>query len=481
MPPNSASSIVSGLHSINANVGFCQEMADTQNYSRTIASRINELALQQTESLKEISRTQAKLSKARKEQADSVVLDQLEEITALDSRLDNIEARITDLNNSLMKCTQNCKNTRNEIQDLRSEKMEVSKQRRTLAASHTKGLQNYAKKKALVIAINDDLNDQKDAIGKLISRINSIKENFLGMYNSFGKMEGARAGLQFKSSWDQNIESLRKENSNFDFKKINTQNTVITTNIANIDSIPTGGAILGYDLGGSYSEGKISLPSYPENMSANVRLSLLGACPVLHPKSFNIDIPNTTDEMKYGMTASYEYPSAFVTDVSVKYNMHKMYQKVVSSGSSGGFFSSRSWTSVDERNYFKDSFSVNWNEQDSANSLTDLQKADLEREMRNNIFARLATIGLPEVSNAGSLVSPKALSKTGAVVLSESLMTACPGNMYCVGAAITLDVLQSIFGNSATSASYNNVQDVESTDSWSRSKVVYKPWISAYN
>jgi hypothetical protein len=316
---------------------------------------------------------------------------------------------------------------------------------------------------------------------KLDSRLNAIKTNFQSMYASFGQMEGARAGITFQSSWDKNIELLKQENTNFDFKKINTQNAVITTNIANLTSLPTGGAILGYEIGGNYSEGKFNLPSYPENMNGNVRLSLLGTCPLLHPTYFDINQENSTNQMKYGMTVSYEYPSAFLVDATATYNMHKMYQKIASSGSHGGFFSSSSWSSVDEKNFFSDSFSVKWNEQDGGNSLTDTQKADLEHDMRNNILARLATIALPNVSNAGLLISPPALSKTGAVVLSESLATACPGNIYCIGASMTLNVLQAIFGNSSSSASFSNMQDMQLSDSWSRSKVVYKPWVSSYN
>lgn len=201
---------------------------------------------------------------------------------------------------------------------------------------------------------------------------------------------------------------------------------------------------------------------------------------MIHPDYFDIQTPNSTEEMAYGMTVSYEYPTSFVAEATATYNMHKMYQKIARSGSSGGFFSSRSWSSVEERTYFSDSFKVSWVEQDSANSIPDEKKADLEREMRNNIFARMATIGLPAVANAGALVSPPALSASGAVVLANSLQKTCPGNYYCVGAAMALNVLDAIFGSKSTTSSYTNIQDVDSVESWSRKKVVFKPWVSSY-
>src|SRR4051794_25558549 len=36
MPPNTATSKVEGLHTLTANVGYCQEMADLQGYSATM-------------------------------------------------------------------------------------------------------------------------------------------------------------------------------------------------------------------------------------------------------------------------------------------------------------------------------------------------------------------------------------------------------------------------------------------------------------
>jgi hypothetical protein len=481
MPPNSATSSVSGLHTLNANVGFCKELADMQVYSRKVSERIMELTTEERNTDEEVKEILQKLSKAKNELAQHVTLVKLDEILALDMRVETIEARIIELTDILMTCSQYCQNLREEIKELRVEKIETIKSRKVLAASHTKDLREYEKKKALVNSIQEDLQEREESWDKLRARLVSIRSNFHNMYSSFAQMEGARAGISFNSNWDNNINTLRELNPGFDFKKISTQNAVITTNIAELNSIPSGGAILGYQIGGTYSEGKLILPAYPENMSGNVRLSLLGTCPVLHPEAFDISFPNSSDQMKYGMTVAYEYPTAFLTEASVKYNMHKMYQKIVSSGSKGGFFKSKSWTSTEERTFFQDSFSVKWIEQDSGNSLSDEQKDNLEREMRNNVLGRLAAIGLPAYANAGLLVAPPTVPKTGATVISESLYRTCPGNYYCVGAAITMDVLQSIFGSSTTSASYTNVQDAFLEENWSRSKIVYKPWISAYN
>lgn len=481
MPPNSATASVLGLHTITSNIGLCKEMADSQTYSRLISKKIYELSAEEVESRHEVDAISEKISIARKELAEHVALTKLDEIISLDNRTVDIETRLTALNEMLLSCTQYCQNLKSEIAELRAEKVEVTKTRRALAQARSKEVREYERRKAAVDGLIEDRHDKEMAWSKISERLSEIRENFYNMYATFGKMEGARAGIKFKSNWDENIESLRQENPMFDFKKISTQNAVITSNIVDLNSIPSGGAILGYEIGGNKEDGKLVLPAYPEVLSGNIRLSLIGACPVLHPEYFDINLPNGTDEMAYGLTVSYEYPTSFVAEAKATYNMHKMYQKIMKSGSRGGFFSSKSWSSVEERTFFKDEFKVEWLEQDSGNSIPDDKKADLEREMRNNIFARMATIGLPTTANAGALVNPPGIPQSGAIVLANSLQKNCPGNYYCVGAAMALNFLDAVFGSKTSTASYTNIQDVDSVEKWSRTKVIYKPWVSVYN
>ena len=113
--------------------------------------------------------------------------------------------------------------------------------------------------------------------------------------------------------------------------------------------------------------------------------------------------------------------------------MYKMFEKIVSSGSSGGFFSSRSWTSVEERNFFRDSFSINWTEQDPENTVTEEQRLNVEHDMRAHILERLASLALPTAPNRDAIIQAGQPPPHGAVVVAGSLMTACPTNIYCIG------------------------------------------------
>lgn len=480
MPPNSAYSYVEGLHTITANIGFCREMSNLQSYSRQISSRIADLSNRSEERMKIYEEKNAQVKEARLKLSEYVVENNMKEIDDLDDQISQNDVRIKNILEDLQSCTQYCSQLTAEYKELKKIRTELRNQRVVLAERFDERLQKYTKHKRKVEALTTDLEVARKEWEDLQSSLVKLHGDFIKMYKVYGELEGAMAHVNFTSTWDQNIDLLRSENPGFDFKKIQTKSAVITSNIMDLKNMPSSGGIMGYMIGGQYEEGKLTLPSYPEQLSGNIRLSLIGACPVLHPDYFDINLPNGSDQMRYGLTVAYEYPSAFTTKVEMKYNMYKMYKKVVSSGSSGGFFRRRSWTSVEERTFFKDSFKVNWLEQDETNHLSDEQKADMEREMRNSIFARLAAIGLPAAANAGQLVLPP-VGPSGAIVLSGSLKKYCPGNAYCIAGAVALDVLDSIFGSSSASASYTNIQEADMTEEWSRTLVSYKPWVTTYN
>lgn len=482
MPPNTAFSDTGKLHTINANVGYCKEMAQLQGYSLELSDKMFELKMKEVESEKESKAIQEKLSKARQDLARHISVNNLSEIQTIDERLEIITDEILALNEKLGTCTQFCRETSLQIRDLKNEKKSLTTLRKKLITERSRDVREMERKKEAVKGLEKDLDDINLRWERIGNSLEGLRQKFHSMFATFGKLEGARTSLQFRSSWDDNINELQRLNPHFDFKRIHTQNAVITINMLGGETLQGQGAVLGYELAGVYSEGKLSYPSYPANLSGNIRLSLLGTCPIIYPELFKLNLPSDTDQMKYGMVISYEFPSSFEVDVTAEYNMYKMYQKIAKSGRKGGFFRSKRWSSIEEKTFFRDEFKVHWNEQDVANSLTEEQKADYEKDIRDNIFARLAVIGLPNFSNPGELVTQDP-GASGAVVLSSALSKnpSCQMNKYCMAASIGVKVLDAIFGSSSSSASYTNIQDVNMKESWSRKQVVYKPWISSYH
>jgi hypothetical protein len=481
MPPSSGSSEVKGLHTFTTNVGFCKEMSLLQGYSRDTAARIDSLTDKEIDSKEELDEKTKEYNNAKKDLAALIDSKNLTELDYTETRIETLETHISHLTDKLGSCADQCDEILNQLNTNKKEKREEVKRHRNLVIQIGSAARAYEKQKALVLGLGAEVDDLESSWSKLRDVLLGIKKIHLDLYKDFGKMEGARASIFFDSKWDENVKTLRDSNPGFTFHKIQTQNAVVTAGIVDIQGLPESGAVMRYSMDGNFQEGKLTLPSYPESTSGLVLLSLIGACPVLHPDYFDITLPAGSDQMKYGMTVSYEYPTAFFTKATAKYNMHRMYEKIVKSGSKGGFFRPKSWTAVSEKLEFSDSFNVKWEEQDVANSLTEEEKAVYELEMRNRVFGRIASLALPSVQNPGALISAE-VPASGAVVLGEELgkNKACQANIYCTSAAIGMKVLAAIFGNSSSTASYTNIQDVESQDIYEKQKVVFKPWISSY-
>lgn len=480
MPPSVASATVSGLHTLTANLGFCKEMAADQKYSLRLAGEINELLEKEVESKIETDKIQKELFAARAHAAEFTVQARLGDLADIDATIESADLRLSELFEKANTCKNFCEQVNAELDILVKNKKELLKLRREITKVHAADVREYERRKAKVVNLTENLNELLSSWAKLSARVRQVKEDFTSMYSTFGRMEGARAKISINSNWDDNVAKLRSENPGIEFTKIQTQNAQVMSNIADIKSLPTDAAILNYEVGGQNINGALMLPSYPESLAGNIRLSLIGACPVLHPDWFEVNLPNGTDQMKYGLTISYEYPTIFNVNATAKYNMYKMYEKIISSGTSGGFFRSRSWSTVQERNEFKDFFSVKWDEQDPSVSLSEEQKAEIEAEMRKHIFDRIANLALPQAPDRGAIVQAAGVPMHGSVVLADSLTKACPMNAYCVGASIALNVLDAIFGSSSSAANYIQTYNFESTEEFSTNKLVFKPAISSY-
>lgn len=478
LPPSVAEAKVTGLHTRTTNLGFCREMAALTEYSFKISQKIFDMEMEVSSEKAIVDEAFKNLSNAKEEASRHTTLARLQDLAELDANILENESRLSDLYTQSNSCNNSCEQINTEIDSLVRHKNEQLKLRREIAKNHSVDLRVYERNKAKVAAANDNYEYLEGALRKLTTNLNQVRNDFHQMYGSFAKMEGARAAISFQSSWNDNVAKLRTENPNYSFEKIHTQNAQVISSLSASKSLPGAQAILDYEFGGQNADGILKLPSYPESFQGNIVLSLVGACPQVYPELFKL---NPADEtMTYGMVVSYEFPTVFSVDVTATYNMYKMYQKIVQSGSSGGFFSSRSWSAVEEKNFFRDSFVVKWNEQDPLFSLPDDQKALYEKELRSAILERVASLALPLTPDRNAILKSAAAPKHGGVVLANSLTTACPGNMYCIGASIALNVLDAIFGSSSTASSYMQTYNIELVDQYSRSKVMYKPAITSY-
>lgn len=481
LPPNVAVASAGNPHTPTANIGFCREMGNLQDYSRTTAEYISQLSEQRLANKERTDKLLADLGKARESAAAFATEHRLQPLVDLDSRIKDLEDRLSVLYKEAQTCRTTCREIDTELRTVESEKRGLLQDRRRLANENTVDVRAYEKKTALVAALEKNYSEAVSSFNQISSDLGKIRADFLEMYSTFGRMEGIRVSFTYKSEWDENVMTLRQENPNFRFEKVVTQKAKLFASAASVNNLPGDGAILDYGMPGLKKDNYVELESgFPESIESNAVLSLVGACPIMHPEYFDIKPGYGADKMAYGLTITYEFPSAMKLSATAKYNMYKMYQKIIESKSRGGLFSSRTRTSVEERTEFKDSFNVDWKTQDPANSVTEERRLEIESEMRANIMQRMASLALPAAPDRAGIIAANPLPARGGVVIASSLMKTCPGNKYCLAGAAILTGLDAIFGSGKSTASYMQTQNFEVTESWSNSTVVMKPWVTSF-
>lgn len=479
LPPNDAVAKVTGLHTVTANVGFCSEIAKLQRYNSDTLDLLNAMKTKDLNTKNQLEQQNKKFAMASEELSSYIVAANLHELASLDARVFQLEKRLDELYGQYRKCSRDCPVLQKDIEDSQLLRNELLTKRFELSAADLMASTEYERKKVFVAAIKENVNELERNWNQIQADLKDIYSEFNQMFDAHAMREGGRAAISFNSGWTENMQRLGEQNPGYSFERIATKNAVIRAGAYSKSNLVIGGSILAFDVGGSSADGRLSLESYPEKFSGNAVLNLLAVCPLLHPDWFDIKMPNKIEDMTYGITVGYEYPAAMKYEVSATYNMWRMYELIKSQGTSGGFFSSQSWSDHTEQEYFKDSFSVDWKIQDEKLLLTTEQKLAINSDLRRQVMSRMASqlvMNNPQAQAALAFELPK----TGSTVLANSLDKNCPLNVYCRGASIVLNVLQAVFGSASTQQSLTQIADVEMTDRYSHSQIVMQPRLTSF-
>lgn len=479
LPPSDAVAQVTGLHTVTANVGFCSEIAKLQRYNSDTLDRLNAMKTKDLNTKTQLEQQNKKFAQASEELAGYIVAANLHELASLDAKVFQLEKRLDDLYSQYRKCTRECAVLQKDIESSQLLRTELLTKRFELSAADLMASTEYERKKVFVAAIKENVSELERSWKQIQGDLKDLYSEFNRMFDAHSMREGGRASITFNSGWTENVRRLSAQNPGYSFEKIATKNAVIRAGAYSKSNLIVAGSVLAFDVGGSSADGLLSLESYPENFSGNVVLNLLAVCPLLHPEWFDIKVPNKLENMTYGITVGYEYPAAMKYEVTARYNMRRMYELIKSQGTSGGFFSSNSWSDHAEQEYFKDSFSVDWKIQDDKLLLSPEQKLAINSDLRRQVMSRMASqlvMNNPQVQAALAFELPK----TGSVVLANSLDKNCPLNVYCKGASIVLNVLQAVFGTAGTQQSLSQIADVDLTDRYSHSQIVMQPRLTTF-
>lgn len=492
MPPISGKATPSKFEAASANMGYCQEMSDLQSYSRQLAKQSTEAALKSAQ-------VEVKASKAAEDWAEAesevAILAQGEIIRQLrdnDTRIEAIELRLDGLYEMLNTCqNEACDQINDEIVQLLDEKKLIVKSSNAIKQSHKEEAKKYAKAKGKADGAKKKYELLSQEVTAAVTRLLTIKQQFNSAYANLAKLEGGFVNVNYDTGWEANVLALRSENPGFNINMIPTEKAVMNANFvgassddAYLASLPI---LLDYTVNGDKylpwaTNAEKTLSSFPGKIVANMRLSLTGACVLAHPSKYDLE-KGSTGFPVFGLAVNYEYPANFRMKVRFSYNLYKFYEIMQSSGSSGGLFTSRSWTNVSETNISHDAFKVAWEEEDPTNGIPEVEKRKIEAEVKVELIQRvLKQMARPDASSQVQMASAPAVPQHGALVIASGLQSTCGfTSYYCAAGVWILRGLDSIFGSSSSSSNFKSVNDHTAVEEWSRAMVRMKPATTVFS
>jgi hypothetical protein len=479
LPPSTSFAKVSSLHTVTANVGFCPEIAKLQEFNLDTVKLIDSLKGRSIEFDKQIVESQKKLVIANQDLAKYVAANNMQELTSLDLKITQLETRLDNIYKNIKYCNQDCALLLSDAEQTQKLRMELTTRRFELSSSYIAVANEYEQKKTFVRSIQDNIDNLNSNLSKVKKDLAELYVDFNRMFDAHAAREGGRVSIDYSSGWSSNVDRLAQDNPNLSFEKITTKNANIKMSAYTKDNLIPKGSVIGFELSGIAAASNLNLEAFPENLTGNVVLNLLGVCPILHPQLFNLKSLDPLRDMNYGLTASYEFPSRLKFELTAEYNLKRVYELIKRQGTSGGFFSSSTWSDQQENEFFKDVFSVKWKDQDEKSQMSFEKRFAIEADLRKQMLSRLASFLIMN-DQSNKLTNLLDLPKTGSMVLSNSLVQVCPTNIYCQGSALVINILQAIFGSSEMSQSLLQKTDVNMVENYSSERVVMQPMLVTY-
>ena len=242
-------------------------------------------------------------------------------------------------------------------------------------------------------------------------------------------------GFVATSGWKSALASVKRRNPDKVVNPINTSATQLNVSVVGTDEFKSNELISSVHM-----KHVDSLSSVSEEFQVDVEPTKIGACFIAFPQV----VVGQADPYAFGMSINYEHPFALSTTVDATYNLKDVYDLLVQSGRSRGFFSKKSYRNTVESRALTEAFNLHIAfDQD----VTEEQK----RAEENRVKEFLLGYAVSQMTNeAAELGTP---GKSGALVASEELMKACGLNIYCQGVAAALKVLDGIFASSRSTTS----------------------------
>lgn len=488
LPPTYGVVSLSG-YTPSGNLGMCQEVKSVQDLSRNLVERIASLT-QEVDSFRiEYQAKEKELIDAKAQYYELERSPEYKEITNIENQISLVERRIEKLLEQLTNCSENCMHINDELQAKREERHSLKDQLIDVKDKYFDLVQEHRLAKGKLESAQFAFDTINNEINVKIQRAIMLKTTLQQWLMFYAKLEGGTAHLDYDTQWVQNAIKLNeKYQGKYQFMQIPTRNARISANFVGsndketyLSSMP---AILDYSINGMKftpwgENGAIEHASLPSRLSGSVRLSMLGGCPMYYKNFLESDTLIKDDtinkRMNFSLAATYEYPAAFKFNVTASYNLYKMYEKISTASSHGGFFSREQYTSVVEDRADNDGFSIEWHLEDEKYS--DQEKEEIRKALRAELIGRvLSTLATP-IYTKTHLADAVVPTNTGhgALVIATGINRTCGYyNIWCQGAVWVFRGLDAIFGSSSAETKFRTTHNRTAVETWNTSETRWR-------
>tara|TARA_B100001248_G_C27399538_1_gene468934 strand:- start:3071 stop:4717 length:1647 start_codon:yes stop_codon:yes gene_type:complete len=192
---------------------------------------------------------------------------------------------------------------------------------------------------------------------------------------------------------------------------------------------------------------------------AQIALNEIAACSLMNEDG-SVDLAKLMDAKYFNAQFKYRYDVASLAGYSVHYNLKQMYEVIKRSGSSGGFFRKRRWTSIHRNSEYKALVSVDFNSE-SVKGLSEEMKHQIRTEERNFAIERLFREFMTIANNEGQIPSPSVESsgENGASVAANEIGK-CP-YWQCQAASGVLKIADAIWGSTKASNHFKDEREFQ--------------------
>ncbi|MBC7396463.1 MAG: hypothetical protein H7333_03385 [Bdellovibrionales bacterium] len=466
LPPQKAYAYATSISAANANLGFCQDMINIQAAGHTITERLKDINKQHDDFRPIIDAAQERYNAAQGAldaytQSETVAA----QIASLNDSITTNQTRLDALYKSLNTCDSDCKALYSEVRALQNSNRDLSKTRLDLINQNRTAANKIAQLQATANTASAGLRSAESRSANIVKGKSELLSAFKELFSTYAVLDGGTATFQFEGDWAKQVETLRRLNPGKHFEQVGTYGVKIDASVINSDAVTLVSmpAFLSSTVDGRTNQSStIDVGSYPEQFMANVRLSLAGACPIVHPAAFQIGSIEA-GKVKLGVSVKYDFDSAFQTKINCLYDEKEMYSKVLSGGSSGALFWKSNWSKMNISDIKTTTFACDWDGLQGA-TMNFSERRKFEVDALNYAITRmLMKYATPQEIAVNAVPVPTSgLSEVG-----EGLNRLCGAtNIYCAAGSWALKGFDSIFAGGSSTSSGNSTTSSKVTLRW---------------